>query len=46
MTIFIANAICSERKYRIERTDKLKKLNETLVIGGRNYESLNSESYL
>ena len=38
-----ANASCSERKYKIELTIKLKKLNETLVFGVGNYESLNSE---
>ena len=43
MTLFIATASCSERKYKIELTVKLKKLNETLVIGGSNYDSLNSE---
>ncbi len=43
MTLFIANASGSEIKYRIELTVKLKKLKETLVIGGSPNDSLNSE---
>ena len=43
MTALRENASCSERKYRLELTLKLKNLNKTLVIGGRNYRSLYSE---
>ena len=35
MTLLIANASCSESKFRIELTVKLKKLKESLVIVGR-----------
>ena len=37
MALLKAKASSSERKFRIELTVKLKKLNETLVIGGGNY---------
>ncbi len=43
MTLFIEKDSCSERKYKIELTGKLKKLNETLVIGESTYDRLNSE---
>ena len=43
MALLIAIGSCSEKKYRIELTVKLKKLNETLVIGVSNFEYLNSE---
>ena len=40
MTRLRANASCSEKKYRIELSVKLKQLNETLIIGGIKYHSL------
>ena len=40
MTRLRANASLSERRYRIELTVKIKELTETLLIGGRSYDSL------